>query len=218
MPNKAAIASLVWTTFRGHFCLGANDITRNQSRVIFSRACVDIFRRWRKQSALDLVDRSPFLPYEIYTRRNCFLLQAGFVYESASFFHLKEKKIVTMGSSGGQISPRRAKKDSNIPFPERTRSVKIPYPRAKKDNQSPPHALHPPPPAGITLLVHYKVVNNSLTPQYLYSLLTPYAPTRSLRSASKTILSILSIFNNYSPKAKLILFNNINWAWGEELF
>ena len=22
------------------------------------------------------------------------------------------------------------------------------------------------------------------------------------------------LFNNYSPKAKLILFNNINWAWG----
>ena len=29
-----------------HFCLRANDIARNRSRVIFSRACADIFRRW----------------------------------------------------------------------------------------------------------------------------------------------------------------------------
>ena len=46
LPKKAAIASFIWTTFRGHFRLGANDITRNRSRVIFSRACADIFRRW----------------------------------------------------------------------------------------------------------------------------------------------------------------------------
>ena len=46
LPKKAAIASFIWTTFRGHFCLGANDIIRNRSRVIFCRACVDIFRRW----------------------------------------------------------------------------------------------------------------------------------------------------------------------------
>ena len=44
--KKAAIASFIWTTFRGHFRLGANDITRNRSRVIFSRVCVDIYRRW----------------------------------------------------------------------------------------------------------------------------------------------------------------------------
>ena len=46
LPKKAAIASFIWTTFPGHFRLGANDITRNRPRVIFSRACVDIFRRW----------------------------------------------------------------------------------------------------------------------------------------------------------------------------
>ena len=37
---------------------------------------------------------------------------------------------------GSQISPRRAKKDSNIPYPGRTRSVKCPTP-ANKDNQIP---------------------------------------------------------------------------------
>ena len=46
LPKKAAIASFIWTTFRAHFRLGANDITRNRSRVIFCRACADIFRRW----------------------------------------------------------------------------------------------------------------------------------------------------------------------------
>ena len=35
LPEKAAIASFISTTFRGHFCLGANDIARNRSRVIF---------------------------------------------------------------------------------------------------------------------------------------------------------------------------------------
>ena len=30
-----------------HFCLRANDTARNRSRVIFSRACADIFRRWK---------------------------------------------------------------------------------------------------------------------------------------------------------------------------
>ena len=43
LPNKTAIAFFISTTFRGHFRLGANYITRNRSRVIFSRACVDIF-------------------------------------------------------------------------------------------------------------------------------------------------------------------------------
>ena len=46
LPKKAAIASFISTTFRGHFCLGANDIARNRSRGFFSRACADIFRRW----------------------------------------------------------------------------------------------------------------------------------------------------------------------------
>ena len=45
LPKNAAIASFISTTFRGHFWLGANDIARNRSRVIFCRACVDIFRR-----------------------------------------------------------------------------------------------------------------------------------------------------------------------------
>ena len=52
---------------------------------------------------------------------------------------------------GSQISPRRAKKDSNIPSPGRTRSVKCPSPGPTKTIKSPPHAL-PPPPAGITLI------------------------------------------------------------------
>ena len=47
LRKKSAIASFISTTFRGHFCLGGNDIARNRSRVIFCRACVDIFRRWR---------------------------------------------------------------------------------------------------------------------------------------------------------------------------
>ena len=43
LPKKVAIASLISTTFRGYFCLGANDIARNRSSDIFSKACVDIF-------------------------------------------------------------------------------------------------------------------------------------------------------------------------------
>ena len=50
---------------------------------------------------------------------------------------------------GSQISPRRAKKDSNIPSPGRTRSVKCPTPGTTKTIKSPPHAL---PPAGFTLI------------------------------------------------------------------
>ena len=42
----------IFIIFPVHFCLGAHDIARNRSRVIFSRACVDIFRRWRLKSAL----------------------------------------------------------------------------------------------------------------------------------------------------------------------
>ena len=56
-----------------------------------------------------------------------------------------------------RISPRRAKKDSNIPPPPtwENKIIQMPYPRAYKDNQIPtPHALPPPPhpPAGITLI------------------------------------------------------------------
>ena len=46
---------------------------------------------------------------------------------------------------GSQISPRRAKKDSNIPSPGRTTSVKCPTPGTTKTIKSPPHALPPPP-------------------------------------------------------------------------
>jgi len=46
---------------------------------------------------------------------------------------------------GSQISPRRAKKDSNIPSAGRTRSVKCPTPGPTKAIKSPPHALPPPP-------------------------------------------------------------------------
>ena len=42
--------------------------------------------------------------------------------------------------------PRPAKKDSNIPFPGRTRLVKCPTPGPTKTIKSPPHALPPPPP------------------------------------------------------------------------
>ena len=52
---------------------------------------------------------------------------------------------------GSQISPRRAKKDSNIPSPGRTRSVKCPTPGPTKTIKSPPHAL-PLLPAGMTLI------------------------------------------------------------------
>ena len=45
---------------------------------------------------------------------------------------------------GSQNSPRRAKKDSNIPSPGRTRSVKCPTPGPTKTIKSPPHALPPP--------------------------------------------------------------------------
>ena len=48
---------------------------------------------------------------------------------------------------GGQISLRRAKKDSNIPSPGRTRSVKYPTPGPTKTINSPPHALLAPWPA-----------------------------------------------------------------------
>ena len=44
-PKKATIASFISTTCRGHFCLGANDIARNRSRVIFCRPFLDIFCR-----------------------------------------------------------------------------------------------------------------------------------------------------------------------------
>ena len=42
LPKKAAIAPFISTTFRGHFCLGANDIARNRSRVLFTRAFGDL--------------------------------------------------------------------------------------------------------------------------------------------------------------------------------
>ena len=44
---------------------------------------------------------------------------------------------------GSQISPRRAKKDSNIPSPGRTRSVKCPTPGTTKTIKS--HPMLPPP-------------------------------------------------------------------------
>ena len=54
LPKKAAIAPFISTTFPRHFCLRANDIARNRSRVIFSRACADIFRRWISSGAFIL--------------------------------------------------------------------------------------------------------------------------------------------------------------------
>ena len=53
---------------------------------------------------------------------------------------------VSFARVGSQISPRRAKKDSNIPSPGRTRPVKCPTPGPTKTIKSPPHALPPTPP------------------------------------------------------------------------
>ena len=61
LPKKAAIASFIWTTFRRHFRLGANDITRNRSHVIFCRACVDVFRRWTCLGTLQMVSWNYFV-------------------------------------------------------------------------------------------------------------------------------------------------------------
>ena len=62
---------------------------------------------------------------------------------------------------GSQISPRRAKKDSNIPSPGRTRSVKCLTPGPTKTIKSPPHAL-PPPPAGFTLICAWDYRSQSI--------------------------------------------------------
>ena len=61
LPKKAAIVSFIWTTFRAHFRLRANDITRNRSRVISSRACVDIFRQWSRERASFAAQTQSFL-------------------------------------------------------------------------------------------------------------------------------------------------------------
>ena len=55
---------------------------------------------------------------------------------------------------GSKISPRRAKKNSNIPSPGRTRSVKCPTAGPTKTIKSPLHAL-PCPPAGMALISVY---------------------------------------------------------------
>ena len=58
--------------------------------------------------------------------------------------------------------PRRAKKDSNIPSPGRTRLVKSPIPGPTKTIKSPPHALLPAsaPPAGFTLIGALRVADD----------------------------------------------------------
>ena len=52
------------------------------------------------------------------------------------------------------LSLFRPSRQSNIPYPGRTRSVKCPTPGTTKTIKSPPHALPPPPPppAGLTLI------------------------------------------------------------------
>ena len=53
------------------------------------------------------------------------------------------------------LSIFRPSRQSNIPSPGRTRSVKCPTPGTTKTIKSPPHALPPPPPpppAGLTLI------------------------------------------------------------------
>ena len=76
---------------------------------------------------------------------------------------------------GSQISPRRAKKDSNILSPGRTRSVKCPTPGPTKTIKSPPHALPlpPPPPTGFTL------IGASPTEAWNKAKISPYTPLKT---------------------------------------
>ena len=71
---------------------------------------------------------------------------------------------------GSQISPPRAKKDSNIPSPGRTRSVKCPTPGLTKTIKSPPHALSPPP-AGITLIGAFSALGFKCYYRWTFNLL-----------------------------------------------
>ena len=76
---------------------------------------------------------------------------------------------------GSQISPRRAKKDSNIPSPGRTRSVKCPTPGPTKTIKSPPHALPPPPPTPCCLTL----IGASPTQAWNKAKISPYTPLKT---------------------------------------
>ena len=93
------------------------------------------------QPSLVLIGLHDFL---IFTSRTApaWCVEAGNICSVSVFFVLV----------GSQISPRRAKKDSNIPSPGRTRSVKCPIPGKTKTIKSPPRALSPLSPAGFTLI------------------------------------------------------------------
>ena len=54
------------TTFRGHFCLEANDIARNRSRVIFCSACVDIFCRWSQKQWNDIAHEHTIICRQLF--------------------------------------------------------------------------------------------------------------------------------------------------------
>ena len=89
LPKKAAIASFISTTFRGYFCLGANDIARNISRVIFSRACVDIFRRWKRGMVADNCHSSKAHKFVNFRSNfNYFVLEIKWKYNVKTFCFL----------------------------------------------------------------------------------------------------------------------------------
>ena len=55
LPKEVAIASSISTTFRGHFCLGANDIARNRSRAFFAEHAQTFFAG-ENQTQLDNIE------------------------------------------------------------------------------------------------------------------------------------------------------------------
>ena len=85
------------------------------------------------QPSLVLVGLHDFLIFSNRTAHAWSVKAGNICSVSVSFFRV-----------GSQISPRRAKKDSNIPSPGRTRSVKCPTPGPTKTIKSPPYALPPP--------------------------------------------------------------------------
>ena len=117
-----------------------NEIWRKNSEIHPAIAC----SRWPPWFP-DL-----FRPYGAYVCMYVWSVEVGNICSVPVFF-------IRVGS---QISPRRAKKDSNISSPGRTRSVKCPTPGPTKTIKSPPHALPPrppaPSPADITLISAHK--------------------------------------------------------------
>ena len=79
-----------------YFSLRANDIARNRSRVIFSRACADIFRRWSARAEVTL-----YVTGEGYIHFYCTSSQLVFctVCMHALRFNMtdREREVVKMG-------------------------------------------------------------------------------------------------------------------------